>query len=161
MHQQFLYIYIWYYVNITVLIYIAGAFKYQATNTISRKNTMNFQQKEFLRILVTSILYDFYFLREVTGGLGGASPHGAIVTNSSAAVGWIATQLSKSAFVAPICNKNIIYIYAYVCLCVIYPVWACIWLNKLSWISENEKQNSCFAAKTTLLAFWLQSKIIK
>ena len=33
---------------------------------------------------------------------GGESPHGARVTISSAAVGWMATQLSKSAFVAPI-----------------------------------------------------------
>lgn len=32
----------------------------------------------------------------------GDKPQGNIVTNSSAAVGWIATQASKSALVAPI-----------------------------------------------------------
>lgn len=33
-------------------------------------------------------------------------PHGDIVTNSSAAVGWIATQASKSALVAPILSAT-------------------------------------------------------
>mmetsp|Transcript_32102 Transcript_32102/g.43825 ORF Transcript_32102/g.43825 Transcript_32102/m.43825 type:complete len:84 (-) Transcript_32102:747-998(-) len=33
-------------------------------------------------------------------------PHGAIVTSSSLAVGWIAIQLSRSALVAPIFNAT-------------------------------------------------------
>ena len=43
-----------------------------------------------------------YKINYAFGEDGGDIPHGAIVTNSSAAVGCIATQLSKSAFVAPI-----------------------------------------------------------
>ena len=70
------------------------------THFVKKKVKVNSQPyKLSYSMMSTSKTTDYYcFL--------GAFPHGLIVTNSSDAVGWIAIQESKSAFVAPIFNAT-------------------------------------------------------